>query len=28
LIPVIDEIIKEIDHHLGMIIITPMEGLI
>ncbi len=28
LIPVIDEIIKEVDHHLGMIIITPMEGLI
>lgn len=28
LIPVIDEIVKGIDHHLRVIIISPMEGLI
>jgi len=28
LIPVIGEIIKGIDHHLGLIIISPMDGLI
>ncbi len=28
LIPVIDEIVKGIDHQLGLVVISPMEGLI